>query len=114
MSWLRYCLLASIVAVTVSSSSALTNADDDDEGEQEQRVSLKQLPDAVKATILMEILREVDALEIEEIEREIENGTIVYEAEVEFRNKEFELEISHEGKLLSKEVEIEDDDDDDD
>ena len=94
--------------------------------EHEETISLNDLPDAVMATIITEILREaddlcelddlceVDGLEIEEIERECEDGKMVYHVEIEYKDKDIELEISADGKLLRKEVEIEDDDDDED
>ncbi len=91
--------------------------------EHEETISMDDLPDAVVATIITEILREaddlcelddlcgVDGLEIEEIESECEDGKMVYHVEIEYKGKDIELEISADGMLLRKEVEIEDDDD---
>jgi hypothetical protein len=87
--------------------------DEDDDSEQEDSISLKEVPDAVQSTVLAEILREVDGLEIEEIEREKEGRKVVYEIELEYKGKDIELEIADNGKLLRKEVEREEDDDDD-
>ena len=67
--------------------------------EQEEQVSLDQLPPAVKATIL----REARGGTIQEIERERENGKIVYEAEVIIDGKEFDIEVAADGTLLTRE-----------
>jgi len=109
----RMFLLTVLGATVVIGLYGLSTADDDDK-DKESVVSLKDVPDSVKATMLVELLREVKGLELEEIEREQENGKIVYEAEFEYGDTEIELEIDAKGKLLSKEVSREDDDDDDD
>ncbi len=83
------------------------NPHDDDEQEQ---VSINELPKAVKATIL----KHAKGGEIKEIEREDEDGKIIYEAEVIIGGKEVELKVASNGRLLSKETEDDDDDDDND
>ena len=105
-------LLFGICALTVYGVSIA--AADKETDEQEEAVPLKDVPDAVKATILAEILREVDDLELEGIDREKEGGKTVYEAEFEYKDKDIELEIAANGKLLAKKVEREDDDEEDD
>ncbi len=79
--------------------------EDEDEGEQ---VSIKDVPKAVKATIL----KCAKGGEIEEIEREEEDGKVVYDVEISVGDKEYELEIAKNGKLLSKEADEADDDND--
>ncbi len=112
MNYYRLCLLVSIIAIAIISSFGITIAANDKEtDEKEEAVSLKQLPAAVKATLLREILREVDGLRIEELVRETEDGKVVYEIEIEYKDKDIELEIAANGKLLAKEVERDDDDD---
>ena len=66
--------------------------------EREEQVSLDQLPPGVKATIL----REARGGTIQEIERELEHGRIVYEAEVIIDGKEFDIEVAADGTLLTK------------
>ena len=115
MNWRRLFLMVSLVAVTVATSYGLSVVADDSENEErEEAVALKKVPAAVQATMLVEILREVDGLKLEEIEREDEDGRIVYEAEFEYGDKDIELEISADGKLLSKEVELEEDEEEED
>ena len=98
------------------------NHDKDKHGE---TISMEDLPDAVVATIIAEILREaddlcelenlcgVDGLEIEEIERECKDGKMVYDVELEYKGKDIELEISADGTLIKKKVKYEDEDDED-
>ncbi|MBN2130360.1 MAG: PepSY-like domain-containing protein [Sedimentisphaerales bacterium] len=73
--------------------------EDDDEDEDEERVSLDDVPKAVRATIQ----KRARNAEIEEIERDTENGKTVYEAVIELR-------ISSNGKVLGPEKDDEDDD----
>lgn len=80
---------------------------DDDDDEMETRVSLKDLPKAVRKTLK----REARGGEIEEIMKETEDGEVVYEAEVEYGEKEYEVEIAADGTLLSKVLEEDEDDD---
>ena len=75
-----------------------------EDDEQEEAVSWQDVPDPVKATILIEILREVDELDVIKIEREKEDGKTVYEAEFQYKDREIELEMTPEGEFLEKEV----------
>lgn len=76
----------------------------------DEEVSLQEVPDAVRATIE----KHAGQGEIVEVEREIEDGQVVYEAEVVVDGKELELMISAAGQLLSTGAEEEDDDEDED
>ncbi|MCH7725864.1 MAG: hypothetical protein IH991_05195 [Planctomycetes bacterium] len=109
----RLFLLALFVLATAASLRALTVAAEDN-GERKEAMSFRRLPGSVKTTILEELFREVDGLELEEIGREKENGMIVYEIEFECHGKEVALEIAANGKLLEKVVELDDDNDDED
>lgn len=73
----------------------------------EEKVTIGQVPAAVKATIL----REAKGAKIEEIEKETKKGKTVYEAEFVVDGKEIEIKVAPDGKLLSREVEEDDDDD---
>ena len=79
-------------------------ADEDQEDEDEAPLSIDQVPDAVKATLL----REAQGGTVMEIERENEDGQIVYGAEVVINGQPFELKVAPDtGKLLSKEADDE-------
>jgi len=73
------------------------------EDEDEQKVSLEQVPAAVKATIL----KEAQGGTIKEIERETKHGRTIYEAEVLLEGKELEIKVAPDGTLLKKECEHE-------
>jgi len=83
---------------------------DEDEDEDEDEVSLDEVPAAVKATIL----KEADGAEVEEVEKEIEDGKVVYEAEFEVDGQEVEIEVAEDGTLLSREIDDDEEDGDDD
>ena len=84
--------------------------DDEDEDEKEERVRRAELPKRVQRTLA----RESRGGKIEEIEKEQIGDKIVFEAEVEFGEREYEIVIAADGTLLKKVLEEEDDDDDDD
>ncbi len=69
------------------------------------------LPDAVKHTVLSEILQTCFDLEVEQEE---EDGRIVYDVEFKFGDMEVELEIAADGTVQEREVTHGDDEDDDD
>jgi len=69
--------------------------------EQEQEVSIEQVSEAVKATILAE----AKGGTIEEIDIETENDQTLYEADVIIDGQEVEIKVAADGTLLSKEVE---------
>lgn len=75
----------------------------DEEEETETPVRMTDLPKRVLKTLK----REARGGEIEEIEKETEGDKVVYEAEVEFGEKEYEIEIAEDGTLLSKVLEEE-------
>ena len=91
------------------------DANDDDENEEESvAMKIDDLPAAVKATLL----RESKNGEIEDLEKETENGKIIYSADVEYETDrgelEYEIEISADGTLIHKILEdLEEDDGDD-
>ena len=78
--------------------------------EDEEEISLDQVPAAVKATILAE----AKGAPIKEVEREIKNGRTVYEAEWVVNGQEIEIKVAPDGTLLKREIEEEGDEEDDD
>jgi len=75
----------------------------------EKDVTIDQVPEAVKATIL----KEAGDNKIEEIEEVSQDGKVIYyEAEWKTGGKEIEIKVDPNGKLLSREIEDDDDDDD--
>ncbi len=81
----------------------------DDLFEQEKEVPLSEVPqEALKAA-----QGAVDGVTITEAEMEKEDGETVYVFEGEANGKEYEIEVTPEGKVLEVEEETEDEDDDD-
>lgn len=65
----------------------------------EEKVTLEQVPAAVKTTI------QAEGGKIEDIERQNDAGKVIYEADVIKDGKEIELRIAEDGKLVSRKVE---------
>ena len=80
--------------------------DDEDEDDEDVQVSLDDLPEAVRATLL----QEAPNAEIKELELETEDGRAQYAADVVIDGQVFDIEIAPDGTLLQKEVDDEDDD----
>jgi len=68
------------------------------EKENEEKVTLAQLPSAVRATLK----RESAGGTLGEITKETEEGKVIYEAEVTLDGEEYEVEIAGNGKLIKK------------
>jgi len=80
--------------------------DDEDEDGEDVQVSLEELPEAVRATLM----EEAPNAEIKELEKETEDGREQYAADVVIDGQLFDIEIAPDGTLLQKELEDEDDD----
>ena len=78
----------------------------DDLFEQEKEVPLSQVP----AETLKAAQGAVDGIEITEAEMEEEDGETVYVLEGEANGKEYEIEVTPQGKVLEVEEEGKDDD----
>jgi len=77
----------------------------------ERDVTIDEVPEAVKATIL----KEAGDNTITEIEEETKGGVTTYEAEWRTADgKEVEIKVAADGTLLGKEIEDDDDEGDDD
>jgi hypothetical protein len=63
-----------------------------------QDVTIDQLPPAVRATVE----RETTGGQITDIERDHEQGKVIYEVEFTSGGKEYELDIAEDGKLLER------------
>jgi uncharacterized membrane protein YkoI len=92
-------LALTLVAVLALCSCA-PMGEDGIKHEEEEEITLDQCPAPVKATIL----KEAKGGKIEEIEKEVEDGKLLYEAELLIDGKEVEIKVAPDGKLLEKEV----------
>ncbi len=79
-----------------------------DEDEQEQIVTLEQLPAAVQATLQ----RESTGGTLGKIEKETKEGRVIYEADITLDGGKYEVKVTEDGILLKKELEDEDNDED--
>lgn len=83
--------------------------DEDDAEENEQKVTVDQVPSAVQETIK----RETAGGTIKEIAKEIEEGKTVYEAEFTRNGETYELTVAEDGKVLGMKEDEDDEDEDD-
>jgi hypothetical protein len=72
-----------------------------DENEQEEIVTLEQLPPVVRKTLR----RESTGGTIGKIEKETKQGRVIYEADVMLDGREYEVKIAANGILIKKELE---------
>jgi len=77
--------------------------------EGEREVSIGQVPEAVRATLLAQ----AQGNGINEIEMETENGRTVYEAEVIIGGQATDIKVAADGTLVGKEADDEEGDDED-
>ena len=117
------CLLA-LIALSVVGCE--TNEDNVRILDQEQRVASEatEAPEANGETIIAldkvpEVVRTagenaVPGLVITRVERDVEDGVVVYDVLGTAKGKTFEVEVTADGKVLEIEEEDDDDDDDDD
>jgi uncharacterized membrane protein YkoI len=97
-------LLALLVCVAVVAASY------DGKQEQEQQVTLEQLPAAVKATLTSE----AGSGTIDEIVKVTEGDKVIYEADVLKDGKKYEVQIAEDGTLIKSAVDDEEEADKDD
>ena len=109
----RFMLFALLLGLGFGSSACTTLAAEEKE-ENEEKIKFADAPAAVQKTMTAE----AGGAKIDTVEKEMENGKTVYEAEVMINGKRYEIEVAEDGTLLEKSQEDaddgEDDDDDDD
>jgi hypothetical protein len=82
-------------------AAAAEDEDDDDEGEIEKEITMDELPDAARATIL----KEAGDHEIIELEEVIYKDRTFYEAEWLEGGMEVEVAVTPEGEVIGREIE---------
>jgi hypothetical protein len=96
--------------VVDADGKVLSNKLDEEEGEDkekgekhekdEQKISLDQVPEAVKATFA----KESDGAELKDVEKETKENRTAYEAKANIKGDEYEIKIAEDGKLIKKEL----------
>lgn len=103
-------LVLALGLTSVTAQAADDKDNNDDKDEKEEMVDFATLPQVVQATFN----KESDNQKIDKVEKEMEDGKVVYEAEVKLNGKDYEIEVAEDGTLLCKALEEEGDDEDDD
>lgn len=108
--WISIIVPACVIIISVTAIAASKSRD---ARKREEAVTAVRslLPEAVRLTLLEEIVREVECIELEKVKVGRHRGKRVYEIEIEFDGREIELEIDQTGRLIEKEVERDPNDD---
>jgi len=101
----RWILLVAVFAVLTGSTMAILAGEG--KGKDEKKVTIDQVPAAVKAAIL----KEAGDNKIKEIEEKTKGDQKIYEAAWIADGKEVEIKLSADGTVLEKKVEEADKDD---
>jgi uncharacterized membrane protein YkoI len=94
-----------VLAAGLSVVAGVNAADNKHEGKQEQepqKLTLAEVPAAVRATID----KELPGAKIEGIEKEQQDGKVVYDVEAEMNGKNVEMDIASDGSILSREDQV--------
>jgi len=89
-------------------SSACTAIAAEEKDEKEMEMKFADAPAAVQKTMTAE----AGGAKIDMVEKEMEDGKTVYEAEAMINGKRYELEVAEDGTLLCKKLEAADDEED--
>lgn len=89
-----------LIALALSGAMACKCLGLGEEGEEDEKVTLDQVPAAVKAGLL----RESQGYEIKEIEKGDEDGKTTYEADLVKGTEKAEIAVDADGKLVSRET----------
>jgi len=111
--WIQVALMALGLAGTAALSvraadTAKKDAQEQKENGKEVKVTLDQVPAAVKDTLQ----KEVGKGTITDIDKETEDGKTIYEADVTIDEKNWEIKVGEDGKLISKKLDEEHDEKD--
>ncbi len=84
----------------------LEDEEDEDDGDDEEEVEIKlsDCPAAVQKTLK----REANRADIDALDKETKDGEAIYEADVKFDGKNYEIRIAEDGILISKALDAED------
>lgn len=97
-------LLSAALALSLAALwTGVARAEDKEKEEDEQKVSINDVPEAVRATLK----REAFGAEIKTVDMEKRDGNTVYEADAKIDGENYEILVSPKGKLISKKLDNE-------
>jgi hypothetical protein len=99
-------MLSLLVALgLVTCTMAIRAEEKEDKDADEVKVKFDDCPAAVKATLA----KESGGATIATVDKENEDGKTIYEADATINGQNYEIKVSEDGKLVSKQIDNEDD-----
>lgn len=95
-------ILVGLLCVSLGGCAAMKGEDNEKEGT-EVKVSMDQVPAAVKTTLL----REAEGVNIATVDKETSEGKTIYEADAVIGGTLYEIKVAEDGKLISKAIDKE-------
>jgi hypothetical protein len=97
-------LIVAAMALGLLGAAQLVRAEDKEKEEgKEQKVEFKAVPEAVQATLTAE----AGGAAIATVDKEEDDGKVIYEADVVIKGKNYEIKVAADGTLISKKLDVE-------
>jgi len=98
-------LMVAAMALGLAGTAAFVVRAEDKEKEEgkEQKVEFKSVPEAVQATLTAE----AGGAAIATVDKEEDEGKVIYEADVLIKGKNYEIKVAADGTLISKKLDVE-------
>jgi len=98
--WIRLIAIAFTTPMIALACAANQKAQKEDKGEKALKVKFADAPAAVQKTMT----EQAKGAKIDSLDKEVEKGQTVYEADVMLDGKEYEIVVAEDGKLVSKDL----------
>ena len=99
--WFMFGLLSASLVGCANTTKPGEKKDGEKKDEKEVKMTLDQVPAAVKATLL----KEAGDAKIGNVDKVTDDGKTIYETDIKVGGKEFEIKVAEDGKLISKKLE---------
>lgn len=94
-------------ALALPLSAAEKNEKNEEHEDKEEVVEFKSVPQPVQKTLT----KEADGAKIDKVDKEEDDGKVIYEADVMMNGKNYEIKVAQDGTLICKKLDMEDEKD---
>ena len=98
--WFMFSLLSASLVGCANMTKPGEKKDHEKIDEKEVKMTLDQVPAAVKATLL----KEAGDSKIGNVDKATDNGKTIYETDIKVGGKEYEIKVAEDGTLISKKL----------